>query len=660
MTNQLSIDQVFINNLNTIIEDHIEDDQFGVEELAIALGISRSQLHRKLNAINGKSTSQFIREFRLEKAMEMLQDDVATASEISYKVGFNSPTYFNTSFHQYYGYPPGEVKFRNHLVNEDEEEIQASNAEKQPISIKRKLFNRTSFFIVALAILVIISFSYYNYSTSANTGPSENKESIKQEENTIAVLPLKNWSGDPELEYISDGMTDAIIAKLSQIQAIKRVMPFTSIVKYKDTDKDINTIAKELGVKYVLEGNFKLSGTQVQSNLNLVEAGNNKHLWSLEYTGVWNSDEIFELQASIAENIANKMKVNIGTTEIKSIKNKPTANEEAYKLYLRGQYEYSKLSKKGFDNAIYFFEQAISIDSSFIDPYAGLAKTHLIMGLVWGGESQIVAEKEGRKYYYKTVQLYQKGDLINQSELLRIKMMIEFHYDWDVESSIEDLNFVAESPNLYWEVYGMAMDIARKTGRFQLALTLTKRNLTFNPSNPGSYASLAQCYYMQGKNEMALQILKENDTVSADDYFYLLEASRVYYYLSEYKSSRQLLNIFMKIFTDRPPVIIWLNAVLNNVDGNKESQNYLDQLHQQYNTKVSGSPAWFLALYYAHIKDYDNTFVWLQKSYDRHEVEMTWLKEEPLLRPLRTDPRYIELYDKVGFAKIAPITPYVD
>ena len=112
MTKKLSLNQRFIEKLASIIEANILNNQFGVSELAAEAGVSRSQLHRKLKTIIGKSSSQFIREYRLEKAMEMLKENSATASEISFQVGFTSPSYFNSRFNEFYGYPPGEVKFK--------------------------------------------------------------------------------------------------------------------------------------------------------------------------------------------------------------------------------------------------------------------------------------------------------------------------------------------------------------------------------------------------------------------------------------------------------------------------------------------------------------------------------------------------------------------
>ena len=104
--------EILIYKLTQIVQDNFTNEQFGVKELVKIYGMSRSQLHRKLKPIKGQSISQFIREIRLEKAMQLLQKNETTVSEIAYQVGFNSPTYFNTCFHDYFGYPPGEVKFR--------------------------------------------------------------------------------------------------------------------------------------------------------------------------------------------------------------------------------------------------------------------------------------------------------------------------------------------------------------------------------------------------------------------------------------------------------------------------------------------------------------------------------------------------------------------
>jgi len=145
-------------------------------------------------------------------------------------------------------------------------------------------------------------------------------------------------------------------------------------------------------------------------------------------------------------------------------------------------------------------------------------------------------------------------------------------------------------------------------------------------------------------------LLETLDPLYSDEMNYLRETTKYYYYLGEYEKSRGQLKKLMTNFIDRPPIVMWFNAIYAQMDENKKDvAKYLGQLTNSYESDSSGSPAWFIALYYCHIKDYEKAFLWLQKSYDRHEAEMTWLREEPLLIPLREDVRYKELYRKIGF-----------
>jgi len=122
MNIERSMDQVLIEKLTNILKVNFDKEGFGVKKLAKKAGLSRSKLHRKLHAIKGKSTSEFIREYKLKKALIMLQNNVATASEISYRVGFSSPQYFSKCFQDYYGYTPGEAKHKTQSLIEDNKE----------------------------------------------------------------------------------------------------------------------------------------------------------------------------------------------------------------------------------------------------------------------------------------------------------------------------------------------------------------------------------------------------------------------------------------------------------------------------------------------------------------------------------------------------------
>jgi tetratricopeptide (TPR) repeat protein len=156
-----------------------------------------------------------------------------------------------------------------------------------------------------------------------------------------------------------------------------------------------------------------------------------------------------------------------------------------------------------------------------------------------------------------------------------------------------------------------------------------------------------------GESEAAIELMRTTRPLFSDDWWYLRESTKLLYYLGEYAKSREQLNKLITDFPDYPPILIWLSAVYDHMEGKDSNvEQHLTELHESYEKGSSGSPAWFIGLYYCTIHDYEKAFDWLQKSYDRHEVELTWFQEEPLLIPLRDDPRYKELYDKIGFAKL--------
>ncbi|MDX5584272.1 MAG: helix-turn-helix domain-containing protein [Aureibaculum sp.] len=306
MSGDLSMDQVLLKKLNDVLEDNVANELFGVKELTEELGMSRAQLHRKLHDLTGKSTSQFIREFRLEKAMEMLRNNVATASEISYRVGFNSPTYFNTSFHAYYGYPPGEVKYRNPSPSEDNKNSDSSqqltkNQDTSTISLIKKIsFRQRLILFYSAGLLLIIAFSYYLYFDSNQT---MSKENILSEitEKSIAILPFKNLSEAKEDKFFTMGVMSSVQNQLSKIAGLK-VISMNSMERYSDTSIPTSVIAQEVGVAYLLGGSVQKNGDSVRIITFLIDAKNDQQLSLLVFN--WEFKDIFTIQSNIAKQVS--------------------------------------------------------------------------------------------------------------------------------------------------------------------------------------------------------------------------------------------------------------------------------------------------------------------------------------------------------------------
>ena len=637
-----SPDDNFLIKLTEIIRDNFDNEQFGVKEAAQIYGVSRSHMHRRLKKLTGKSVSQFIRELRLEKSMELLQKDMATVSEIAYSVGFHSPTYFNTCFKEYFGFTPGEAKIREHLEQE---------RPKLEKSGKKKLA-----FTIAMGILfLIIVFGYMQYNgiwtKPPNDIPTTSSLPSSHSTKSILVLPLKNWSGDPKLEYISDGMTDAVISRISEIKQMDRVVPFTSSLQFKNSEKSMPELAKTLNVFYILEGNFQKQGNQFKINLRLNDGPLNKLLWSGSYSGEWKANEIFEIQSKVAENIATIMNVKLTEKDYDAFKGIPTKNEEAYNYYLMAQYQNNKFNQTSFKNAIPLYEKALDLDSTFIEPYLGLADIYVTGGAVWGMYGEQEAWRNA-KYYLEKASVID-GDNMQLSDQLHIG---KFYFDWNFEA-VEQ--YVAETYARIgadnWNEY-LFVDYYLKTGKYSYALSELNKLILEDPSYGWLFAIRASVIFFVSSTEEAKEELKQYDPLFMDDMFYLREAAKWYYYFGAYEASKEKLEQLMDNFTDRPPIILWLNALHYEMAHNREGvQESLSTLQKQYKEGSSGSPAWFMALYYCHIQNRKEVFNWLQKSYDNHEVEMTWLRAEPLLAPYREDPRYLNLYKKMKFP-VPPLT----
>lgn len=652
MAKELSMDQAFIEKLNGLLEVNLENENFGVKQLADKVGLSRSQLHRKLKAIENKSASRFIRHYRLRKAKQLLVENVATVSEIAYRVGFSSPTYFNTCFRIYFGYPPGKVKYRNSEADLetslDKREVVGNETSIQKTygEVVHKPLKKRVLLISLLATILLVSLTYIIYLRIdlANTTPTSINTITDK---SIAVLPFKNYSGDNDMDPFCDGMTDEVISRLTKIESFDKVSSRTSVFKYRNTEKSMPEIAAELGVTHILEGNFQKSGNRIKVRIQLINAPLDDHFWAEEYTGDWDSNDIFNIQTAVAENVAKHMNVTLTEKESIDIQKISTNNKEAYRNYLLAKSQKLMETEGSFTNAIPLFEKAIALDSNFIEPYIGLADVWMTGGLVWGIYPEQEAWTNGKKALeqaYKIDSTY--GGL---KDMLNIGY---FYYDWDferVEPYLEQriANFeIDRTP-------AIVGDYAIKIGRYEDALQAMDRSIAIDPSVGIFYTFKGEALMLLGEREAAIELIQSTSPLFSDDWWYLRESAKLLYYLGEYEHSRGQLNKLITNFPDYPPILIWLSAVYDHMEG-KDSKvaQHLAELHDYYEKGSSGSPAWFIALYYCTLQDYEKAFTWLHRSYDRHEVELTWFREEPLLIPLRKDPRYMALYDKIGFAKL--------
>ncbi|MEO1012591.1 MAG: helix-turn-helix domain-containing protein, partial [Bacteroidota bacterium] len=606
---------------------------FGVEELANEYGLSRSQLHKKLKKADGKSVSQFIREVRLEKSLELLtKNEGITASEVAYAVGFSSPTYFNTCFKDHFGYPPGEAGMRAKLVD-------GKGFEKpKTTNPKRKTQHKAITYSLGLVLLMGMLYGGY-WLNRKNDIINNNGEqglidnSVNEIKKSIAVLPLKNWSGDTDLEYVSDGLTDALISKIANVSSLGKVVPFTTMLTYKETGKRIGEIANEQKVSHVLQGSFQLSGNQVKISLQLIESHSNKQIWSNEYSGKWESNEIFTLQEKVSKSVLTALNVVLTEKESNMLNEAPTDSYEAYNYFLLAEYQRYQYKNSAFENAIPLYKKAIALDSSFINPYGALAEIYIFQGLIMG----LKGEKQSGE---KAKALLKKAQSLDPSnELVREKLLnVYFFFEWN----FEELYRLSEADK------NLMYDFRIKIGEYEEALKYIDKLILENPVGL-YYGKKAEILFLMDKKDKCRALLEKHDALFADG-FYVRESAKWHYYLGNFRRSKEQLDRLVALSENFPPIVIWLQAVHAHREGNSGlAREKYSILRDKYDKGDSGSPAWFMALYHFNYDEADKGFHWLQKSFDRHEVEMIWLRAEPLLAPYRKDSRYIDLYRKIQF-----------
>ena len=358
MNDDLNKDQKFVGMLTEIILNNLENENFGVTDLARQAGMSHFVLSRRLHSVTGKTIIQFIRETRLKKALELLKGGDITAAEVAYKTGFGSPTYFNTCFNEYFGYPPGSVK-KGELKNKNESKVFPDINNKE---LKRRFFTISSIIIIAVLAIIL---GYHIFTEDSLDSTSE---SSGFNEKSVAVLPFKNLSDSAGNQYFADGITEDILTLLSRISDLK-VVSRTSVEQFRDSKLSASEIAEKIKVKYIIEGSVQKAGKRFRLWIQLIDAQTGDHLWSDVYDGNYTT-EIFAFQSNVARRVAASMSTVIKPGEEVRINARPTREILAYDFYLRGQDLLRKFryTEDSIDLKLAFssLNEAIKIDPNFI------------------------------------------------------------------------------------------------------------------------------------------------------------------------------------------------------------------------------------------------------------------------------------------------------
>lgn len=603
----------FILKLQEILEANLSNEQFGVEDLAKEFGLNRSHLHRKLKNVTGQSISQFIREYRLRKAKILLEQKDYSAAEVAYKVGFNSPTYFSKSFHDYFGATPGKVK--NSILEK----------EKKASRIGYKLYVILSVFVV-----LVIAFIFLRRNED---------EGKLTKEKSIVVLPFANMSKNPDQQHFSDGVMEAVLNHLTALENM-HVISRTTSMRYKNSDKSIPEIAKELNVNYVLEGGVQENNGKIRINAQLIEGETDNHLWSEQYDR--KLENIFAIQTDIAKSIAKALNTYISQDEINSVNQPITKNPVAYENYLRGKYLIEgNWSLDKINKAIKYFEAAVQHDPEFVEAYIWLGGAYATQGTWYGDLINEEAKKIANTYYDKAKEIDSDHPL-----LLWNMAIVKYFFDWDFKEADKLFKKARklEHRSGYTDFH---LDLMLR--RFQKVIMECKQEIQSDPFAGTFYWNLAYAYYHIELVDKALQTIEKGFEIDPEQEAYYDHFGNLYNAMGMHQEAEKTLKKGLEISDKRHASMVAHLAIAYD----KLNQPTLrDKLMRELRERVTKNEAMinvFTAHAYASMDMTDSAFYYLERSYERHEVDLIWLQADPNLLLLKDDPRYEELLNKIGF-----------
>ncbi|MEO5978887.1 MAG: helix-turn-helix domain-containing protein [Chryseolinea sp.] len=617
----------FLDKLKAEIDDNLTNDQFSVEQLAKRVGMSRSQLHRKLTSVTGQSVSQFIREHRLTLGMALLKGGDLTAAEVADKIGFGSPTYFSKCFNEYYGFPPGEVK---NMLSDGQPLHESA---PQPIPQREVTGKSLSWVKVisigAIIIAVGILFYFFSARLQINTGAKGK---------SIAILPFKNLSEDPSNEYFSEGVVEAIRTTLSQVGDIE-VISRTSVEQYRKTEKSAKDIAEELNVSALLEGSIQRNNNAVRVEVRLVDGYSEGQVWAKTFDR--ELKDVFAIQSEIAQQVAEALHAKLSPEEKSKLSATETKNSKAYDLYLKGVYEFRTYTNKGTHNAIDLLTQAVALDSNYARAYAYLAYSHICLASIFGAEhSALQGLNNGKPFIDKALAIEPDLDIAH--------MLMGFYYvyhDWDskkAEASYKKA-IVSDDP----DALAMWCDYLNFTRRHKEALVVAEHLNTVDPYYPNSRMILS--YHFNHMYDEALAFSNTrlklfNNYYSLDSHgFLLLQVGRYAEAVTYFNKAIALEGIRY------PRMLGWTGAAYAKAGQRQKAVKVLDELKARLSRGENGSIAFFIAVIYAALDDKKSAVEWITMAYNSHDMEMPWIMTEPQFVKLHNEPAFQSIAKKVGF-----------
>ena len=514
-------------------------------------------------------------------------------------------------------------------------EMIAADSSTRPVSsaefIFREIKQHKRGVLVAFSVLLLAAVALGVWYFARRSSSSAQIESI-------AVLPFINASGNSDVEYLSDGMTESLIDSLSQLPNLS-VKARSSVFRYKGKEVEPQQAASELSVQAIVNGRVVQRGDDLTLYLSLVDARNGNQIWGDQYNR--KLSDLVGLQNEIARDVSQKLRARLSGADEQKVAKTYTANAEAYQLYLKGRYHVLKLTLSEIQTGISDFQQAIAIDPSYALAYVGLADAY---------RSALAGDMPPTELLPKAKAAAQKAiDIDDTLADAHAELgFIIFWYDWDWNGAEKQYKRALQLDPNNADTHLFYAHLLSNIGRHAEALAAVKRARELDPLNLRTNALEGQFLIHAGRTDEALARLQKTFEMTPNYYFAHLFAASAYIEkgmfpeaIVEAHKARELSGP-----TNSHPMG-FLGYALGKSGKQAEAREVLAELLKSASERYV-SP-YNIALIYNGLGDPDKTFAWLERAYEQRDQKIVFLKVEPKWNNLREDPRFQDLMRRVGF-----------
>jgi TolB-like protein/Flp pilus assembly protein TadD len=500
-------------------------------------------------------------------------------------------------------------------------------AEPQESGSGSRLNKRLLLAPVALAVIVLGGFFGYRYLNSENT----------EQVNSIAVLPFENRSGSDDAEYLSDGLADSLIYRLSQLPDLK-VSPTSSVMQYKGSVTDVARIAKELDVDAVMSGRLVQRGDDLSISVQLIDSRTGKLVWAEQYDR--KMSDLLATQREIATTITQKLQLKLTGNE-RGITKKYTDRSEAYQLYLKGRYHFARRSRDDVNKAIESYQQAINLDPNFALAYARIAEAYNQMPN-YPYASPMDAFPKAKAAGERAIAL---DPTLSEGHTALGNTLTSLDRNWP-EAEREFKRALELDPNSATAHYRYASEYLISVGRTKEALAEVERALELEPLDPNMVANLGRHYLYDGQRERALTQAKR--AYEADPTFVI---SRLLYGMTlnavgQYEEALALSERFLQDEPNNQHMLLVAGYAYGRLGKREAAERVVGRFREISKTEYV-IPS-FVAVVLGSMGEKDRAFAELEKSIEQRDSWFRWAKVEPLFDPLRDDPRFAGLLKRMG------------